>query len=105
MLENRRNNPRKRATGPVRFYQSSDPKKDAGKNSAGLSDVGIILNASDSGLCFMSTCPLEVGQTLVIHCPWVGDRPEGVTVRWCRKAAMDLWRVGLQKTMLKDNAA
>jgi len=63
-----------------------------------LPDQGVVLNRSDAGLCFLSTCPLQVGQNIVVNCPWVSDTPEHGTVKWCAKAAADLWRVGFEKS-------
>jgi hypothetical protein len=83
-------------------YCCSDPEKKP-PMSGNLPDVGIIVNKSESGVCFITTCPIEVGRSLFINCPWISEKTEPGTVRWCQKAAIDLWRVGFQRNPDKNS--
>lgn len=83
------------STGPLR-YRLGGPEGGTHTHES-FPEVGVVLNASDSALCFITTRPLEEGQTIVIKCPWLAGGTETCTVRWCRKEAIDLWRVDLQR--------
>jgi hypothetical protein len=96
MHKERRGKRRKTAARPLR-YCCSDPEKKS-STSGRLPDSGIIINESPTGMCFIATCPIEVGRALVINCPWLSKKTESGTVRWCKQAAFDLWRVGFQKS-------
>ncbi len=98
MAKDRRRKKRHKAIGPIHFCCSDDGENpSSAKKAKKLTEVGIVMNVSDDGICFMTTCPLKVGQTLVIRCPWQLNETEEGIVRWCRNAAADLWRIGLQK--------
>jgi hypothetical protein len=92
----KRQGKRRRLTGPVHYCCSNVDRRPPLIGE--LPDVGVILNQSDSGICFLSTCPLQVGQSLVVNCPWMSEKHQQGTVKWCTRAAADLWRVGFQKT-------
>lgn len=96
MLDDRRARSRKTSLGPF-HYCCSDKQKTPSNSLGSLTDTGVMLNVSDSGLCFLTTCPLEEGQVISFHCPWLYNYVESGTIRWCREAATDLWRIGLRK--------
>ncbi len=91
MKREKRRHRRKSLPGPLR-YSHADTASTPGSK---LSDLGVILNVSESGICFFTDCPFEVGASLVIECPTISGSPSIGTVRWCKKTAKDLYRVGL----------
>jgi hypothetical protein len=96
MREERRDHDRKRVAGPV-HYCCSDSRKQLPQSHSGLPDLGIVVNFSESGLCFIATCPLEVGQNIVLESPRMFDGLEEGVVRWCTRAGASLWRIGLKR--------
>jgi hypothetical protein len=92
----RRSNERLRTAGPV-HYCCSDSRSALPQGRSGLSDLGIVINFSEAGLCFIATCPLEVGQNIVLQSPRMFEGLEEGVVRWCARAGASLWRIGLKR--------
>lgn len=103
MTAERRNHDRLRAVGPV-HYCCSDSEKQLPESLSSLSDLGIVVNFSESGLCFIATYPLDVGQNIVVHSPRLSDGVEEGVVRWCMRTGANLWKIGIQRSPLGNLA-
>lgn len=89
--ERERRNTRRSARAVTLRYSYINPRDEI---LGSISDSGVTLNVSMGGICFIAGCPLEIGASLVVHCPALWELPREGTIRWCRRLSNDLWRVG-----------
>jgi hypothetical protein len=59
---------------------------------------GIILDVSSFGTCITYSGPLEDNRKIKVYNPVLGDFRRDAVVRWSKKIAHDLYKIGLSLT-------